>query len=83
MWNIHTMKYYLAIKWNEVLPWLVWLGGLSAARKPKVTGPIPTQGTCLGWQALCLVGGLQEAADQCISHVDVSLPLSPSLTPSL
>ena len=46
----------------------------------KVAGSIPVQGTCLGCRFSPQSGHVREATNQCLSHVDVSLPpLSSSL----
>ena len=49
----------------------------------RVAGSIPSHGTCLGHRPGPLVGHLQEATDQCFSHISVSLSLFLPLFPSL
>ena len=47
----------------------------------KVTGLIPSQGTCLGFGPRSPVGGVREAT--CLLHMEVSLPLFLPPFPSL
>ena len=50
----------------------------------KAAGSNPGQGTCLGCGPGPLLGGMQEATNEMfLSHINVSLPFSPSLPLSL
>ena len=74
-----SLSPFLCLKPMEKGPWLVWLSGLSAHQFDSQSGHMP------GWQAGSPVGGVQEASNQCVSHIDVSLPLflPPFLPPLL
>ena len=60
---------------REIQPWLVQLSGLSAGLQTKGS-PVqfPVQGMCLGCRP-----GPQWGAGERQPHIDISLPLSPSL----
>ena len=63
---------------KNIQPWLMYLSGLSAGCEPKVTGSIPSQGTCLG----CRLGPQWGPCER-QPHIDVSLPLFLPPSPSL
>ena len=68
---------------SQVMPWLVWLSGLSGSLR---TQRLPVQfqvGRMPGSQARSPFGGVQEATNRCISHtlIFLSLPFS-LLSPS-
>ena len=71
--HLSNLKMQL-FKKTTVLPWLAGLSGLNASLKNRVTGSIPSQGTCLGCRP-----GPQWGALKRQPHIDVSLPLSFSL----
>ena len=51
-WAIRKLGEVSEAGWSDkkptVLPWLVWLSGLSVTATQNVTSLIPSQGTCLG-----------------------------------
>ena len=64
-----------------MLPWLSvaqWIEHQPVNQ--KVTSLIPTQGTCLGCGPGSLVGGVQEATDQCVSYTLMFLYLPSPLS---
>ena len=57
-----------------------WCGSVGyRPAKGKFAGLIPGQGTCLSCRFSSHLGPVQEATNLCLSHIDVSFPLSPSL----